>query len=197
VIITSDSVGDPAAFQRLDVLEQRLAALDTPRDSGRVSLIVSRGEQGRRQSIDRARMTPESGVPGDAWGRRKRASCDAQLAVIQTDVAELVANGQPLPLFGDNLYLQLDLSAANLPPGSRLRAGSVVLEVTPLPHNGCQKFNARFGNDALRFVAKKALRHLNLRGVYMRVIEDGELAVGDTVAVVWRPSDGLALTANS
>jgi MOSC domain-containing protein YiiM len=186
VIITSDSVGNPATFQRLDVLEQQLAALDTPRDSGRVSLIVSRGEHGRRQSIERVRMTPESGVPGDAWGRRKGASRDAQLAVIQTDVAELVANGQPLPLFGDNLYLHIDLSTANLPPGSRLRAGSVVLEVTRLPHNGCQKFNARFGNDALRFVSKKALRHLNLRGVYMRVVEGGELAVGDTVHVISR-----------
>jgi MOSC domain-containing protein YiiM len=131
-------------------------------------------------------LTTESGIPGDSWGRRPGASLDAQLTVIQSDVAELIANGQPLPLFGDNLYLDLDLSSGNLPTGSRVRAGTVVLEVSPLPHNGCQKFNARFGNDALRFVSKKDLRHRNLRGIYMRVVEAGELAVGDRVEVLSR-----------
>ena len=108
------------------------------------------------------------------------------MTVIQSDVAELIANGQPLSLFGDNLYLDLDLSSANLPIGSRLRAGGVTLEISPLPHNGCQKFNARFGNGALKFVSKRELRHRNLRGVYMRVVDAGELAVGDRVEVLSR-----------
>lgn len=106
---------------------------------------------------------------------------------MQIDVAELIANGQPLTLFGDNLFLELDLSAANLPAGSRLRAGTVTLEVTPEPHNGCRKFRARFGDAALRFVSKKDLRQLNLRGVYMRVVEDGEIAADDPVQVLSRP----------
>lgn len=132
-------------------------------------------------------MTPESGVPGDAWGRQRRPAPDAQLTVMQIDVAELIANGQPLTLFGDNLFFELDLSAANLPPGSRLRAGTATLEVTPEPHNGCRKFRARFGDAALRFVSKKDLRHLNLRGVYMRVVDSGEIAAGDPVQVLSRP----------
>src|SRR5215217_6465088 len=49
-------------------------------------------------------------------------------------------------------------SDLNLPIGSRLRAGGVTLEVSPLPHNGCQKFIARFGSDALKFVSKRDLR---------------------------------------
>jgi len=184
-MINSDSVGDPSTFQRLDVLETNLPALNTPRDQGRVVLIVSRGQDGRRQEIERTTLTPESGVPGDAWGRR-RGSANSQLAVIQSDVATMIANGQPLSLFGDNLYLHLDLSNDNLPAGSRLRAGSVTLEVTPTPHDGCQKFNARFGNGALKFVSKKPLRHRNLRGVYMKVIEAGDIAVGDVIDVVSR-----------
>jgi MOSC domain-containing protein YiiM len=109
---------------------------------------------------------------------------DAQLAVMQRDVAELIANGQPLTLFGDNLFLDLDLSAENLPAGSRVRAGTALLAVTPKPHDGCRKFRARFGNDALRFVSKGELRHRNLRGIYMRVVEAGELGVGDAVELV-------------
>jgi MOSC domain-containing protein YiiM len=58
--------------------------------------------------------------------------------------------------------------------------------VTPTPHEGCQKFRARFGTAALRLVSGKALRNRNLRGVYMRVLQDGDVAVGDTVTVLDR-----------
>ena len=54
-------------------------------------------------------------------------------------------------------------------------------------HNGCRKFAARFGHDALRLVANPQLRHRNLRGIYMSVVEAGEVAVGDAIAVVSRP----------
>jgi MOSC domain-containing protein YiiM len=105
---------------------------------------------------------------------------------MQRDVAELLAGGQPLTLFGDNVIVELDLSAANLPIGSRLRAGGVVLEVTPMPHNGCRKFRERFGVEALELTANPTLRHRNLRGVYMRVVEGGDIAAGDSVTVISR-----------
>jgi MOSC domain-containing protein YiiM len=99
----------------------------------------------------------------------------------------LIANGQPAALFGDNLFLDLDLSAANLPAGSRVRVGRALLEVTPKPHNGCQKFRARFGDGALRLTAMAARRPRNLRGIYMRVVEEGEVRVEDAAVVVSRP----------
>jgi MOSC domain-containing protein YiiM len=185
--IKSDSVGDPARFHSLDHLERAMAALPAaPRESGRVVLIVRRTEGGRRELPDRVLVTPDSGIPGDAWGRQGDPHPDAQLAVIQFDIAELIANGQPLPLFGDNLYLDLDLSKTNLPAGSRLRVGHALMEVTPQPHNGCRKFRARFGADALEFASNPELRPRNLRGIYLRVVEPGEVAVGDTVQVVLR-----------
>ena len=186
-VIDSGSTGDPATFLPLAVLEERLRALDTPRDTGRVAMIVRRGPGGRREMLDRVKLAPASGIPGDSWGRRAGRSPESQLTVIQADVAALIANGQPLALFGDNLYLDLDLSNGNLPTGSRLRAGTVTFEISPLPHNGCQKFDARFGNDALKFVSRRDLRHRNLRGVYMTVVDGGEVSAGDEVTVLSRP----------
>jgi len=185
--IDSESVGDPARQCTLDELERALAELrPAPDVRGRLASVVRRREGGRRESLDRVRLTPEAGVPGDAWGRRVPLLVDAQITVMQMDIAELIANGQPLALFGDNLFLDLDLSTGNLPIGSTVRIGEAILEVTPKPHNGCRKFLARFGKDALRFVSKPELRHRNLRGIYMRVVEAGEVRVGDEVEVIVR-----------
>jgi MOSC domain-containing protein YiiM len=127
-------------------------------------------------------------VPGDAWSRREGRKLEAQVAVMNVAVARLVASTQPLTLFGDNLFVDLDLSAANLPTGSRLRLGGAIVEVTPKPHNGCAKFRARFGDDALALVWKPELRHLNLRGLYVRVLEPGAVAPGDPFTLLSRAS---------
>jgi MOSC domain-containing protein YiiM len=194
VIIDSQSTGDPATFLPLDVLAAKLAALPpAPLTDGRVVSLIARVDGGRRTLLERASMTPAAGMPGDAWGRGRSRNPESQLTVMQRDVAELIANGQPLELFGDNLILDLDLSKENLPVGSQLRAGGVTLEVTPMPHNGCRKFRARFGLEALELVSDKQLRHRNLRGVYMRVVEGGELAAGDAVTVISRGMATLPL----
>jgi MOSC domain-containing protein YiiM len=186
-ILDSKSVGDPARHLSLADLEQGLAALPgPPADRGRVALIIRKADGGRREILQRAVLTVEAGVPGDAWGRSVRPDPQAQLAVMQHDVAVLIAHGQPLALFGDNLFLDLDLSAANLPAGSRLRAGAALLEVTPKAHNGCRKFLARFGADALQFTAKPQWRPRNLRGIYLRVVESGEVKQDDAVEVIAR-----------
>lgn len=157
-----------------------------PKDAGRLAYIVRRPTKDAREVLPRARLSPEAGLPGDNWSQKPSPDPTAQLTVMQIGVAELIANGQSLALFGDNLFVDLDLSVANLPLGSRLRVGGAVVEVTPMPHDGCSKFNARFGSDALRFVNTKLTRHLNLRGIYWRVIEAGDIEVGSLVQVVSR-----------
>ena len=156
-----------------------------PRDRGTLALILRRREDGVRETPQRVVLDSESGVPGDTWSRLPAPrNLEMQRAVMNRDVAALIAAGQPLTTFGDNLYVDLDLSTANLPAGTRLRIGAALVEVTPHPHNGCSQFNARFGNDALRLVQRKETRDQNYRGVYWRVIEDGEASVGDAIQVI-------------
>ena len=134
--IDSESVGNPLRYRRLEELEEGLDALPRgPWDRGRVELIVARTAGGRRERPDRVRLEADAGIPGDAWGRQQGPHPERAITVMEFDVAELIANGQPLALFGDNLYLTLDLSTDNLPAGSRVRAGGAVLEVTAMPHN--------------------------------------------------------------
>lgn len=159
-----------------------------PRDSGRLMLIVCRRAPGVHEALDRVRLTTEEGVPGDEWNRRPPCNPESQITVIRHDVSELIANGQALTVSGDNLIVDLDISAANLPVGTRLRVGEAIVEMTPMPHNGCAKFQKRFGQDAFRFVQAPATRALNLRGIHWRVIEEGEVVVGAPIQVLSRPT---------
>ena len=179
--------GDSHYHRSLDELSQIVSGLphDDPQQ-GWVSLIVRRLADGRREKPERAQLSVEHGLQGDDWERRPPRDPQAQLAVMRRQIAELIANGQDLELFGDNLFVDLDISAANLPPGSRLRVGSAVVEVTEEPHNGCAKFHQRFGADALRFVNQTVTRALNLRGIYWRVVESGEVWIGAPVEVISR-----------
>lgn len=189
MIIDSQTMGDASRFRALPDLEAGLGALaSSPTDGGPVTLIVSRTEGGVRYTPDRARLTTEGGVPGDAWSRKAGATTDSQITVMETSIASLIANGQPLSLFGDNLFLELNLSASNLPIGSRLSIGTTLLEVTPKPHKGCVKFSGRFGADALRFVSTPEGRIRRFRGLYLKVVEEGDVAPGDTVTVIERAS---------
>lgn len=101
-------------------------------------------------------------------------------------MAHLIANGQPLELHGDNLYLSLDLSSENLPLHSLVRAGDALLQVTPVAHNGCKKWVQRFGLAPMQLNLDPAYRHLHLRGIYLRVVSAGRVRVGDRVQVVQR-----------
>ena len=84
-------------------------------------------------------------------------------------------------LAGDQLYVDLDLSEANLPPGTRLELGAAVIEITEQPHRGCAKFADRFGRDALQLVNSATGRELRLRGVNAKVIVAGTVRAGDEV----------------
>jgi hypothetical protein len=180
--------GDAARHLARAALDAALSALPAaPRAAGQLALIVRRRADGARETPPEVRLTLDEGVPGDDWSRRPPRKPAAQLAVMRLEVAETIANGQPLTLFGDNLIVELDLSAENLPVGTRLRVGEALVEMTAEPHNGCRKFQQRFGADALRFVQAKATRGQNLRGVYWRVLEPGVARIGDTVRVLSRP----------
>lgn len=167
-------------------LAERFGMLSpSPRDKGTVTLLHARAE-------DRIRVTPpsayldETGMPEDAWGRNPDADPNTQLTVMNHAVGAVIANGQSFTLFGDNLIVDLDLSEDNLPAGSRLKLGAALVEVTPEPHTGCNLYAQRFGTDALRFISEKDRRSQRLRGIHFRVVEPGEVAVGDTIEVLHR-----------
>jgi hypothetical protein len=163
---------------------------DSPRDGGRVVLIARRPAVGERELPDEAMLDQVTGLAGDNWLIRGSKSTpdgsanpDKQVTVMNARVAELVAGRKDrMPLAGDQLYLDLDLSVDNFPAGSLLAVGQAVLQVSSAPHLGCAKFVERFGAEAMRFVNSRLGRQLRLRGMNTRVLAPGQVRVGDLAA---------------
>jgi hypothetical protein len=160
-----------------------------PRDDGRVELIVRRPAVGEREVLEAAQLDVVTGLTGDTWRERGSSSTpdgaanpEAQVTIMSARSAALIAGARDRwPLAGDQLFVDLDLGGANLPPGTRLSLGTAVLEVSAKPHTGCKKFAERFGQDAARFVNSPVGRELNLRGINTRVVVAGTVRQGDMV----------------
>jgi MOSC domain-containing protein YiiM len=172
----------------LETLEHGLEEIRrSPTDRGLIELIVMRPAVDERELLAEVAIDESRGLVGDCWERKPSSKTtdggphpDAQLTLMNARVASLVA-GQPerRALAGDQLYVDLDLSESNMPPGTQLRVGSALIEVTALPHRGCGKFIARFGVDAAKFVNSADGRALNLRGINARVLTGGIVRLGD------------------
>jgi MOSC domain-containing protein YiiM len=161
----------------------------SPRDEGVLELIVRRPRTEERDVLQEGELDLAEGLVGDKWISRGNPHTsdgsshpDMQINVMNARAIALVAQDRDRwQLAGDQLFIDLDLSAENLPPGTQLALGSAVIEVTAQPHTGCKKFVARFGRDAMEFVNSPVGRKLHLRGINARVVQPGVIRVGDVV----------------
>lgn len=164
----------------------------SPRDGGRLEMIVARPELGARRVLARGELDYAVGLVGDNWLARGSASTadgsanpDAQITIMNSRMIDaLAADRDDWPLAGDQLFIDLDLSEENLPAGQRIAIGAAVLEITPMPHTGCAKFTERFGHDAIRFVNSPEGRQQRRRGLNARVVQPGAINVSDEVIVI-------------
>lgn len=169
-------------------LEAGLDSVRTaPKTEGTLALIVRRPDVDEREVLETGELTLEDGLAGDSWRARVLArgmdpDPDSQLNVMNARFTALVAGADDRwQLAGDQLYLDFDISEENLPTGSQLAIGDAVIEVTAIPHTGCQKFSARFGLEARRFANSEVGKSLRLRGLNARVVVTGTIRRGDQV----------------
>src|SRR5688572_669420 len=160
-----------------------------PKDNGTLRMIVRRPQEDERAMIDVGELSLSEGLVGDSWKTRGSkhtpdgsAHLYAQITIMNARCIELLAQSEERwALAGDQLYVDFDLSEENIPPGTQLKIGSAIIEVSVEPHSGCKKFSARFGVEALKFVTSSEGKQLHLRGINAKVIQAGVIRVGDVV----------------
>lgn len=172
-------------MSQVDIAELELGLAHvsaSPRDEGTVEMIARRPTVDEREIVDSAQVEPGSGLIGDSWGARPHPSSDAEITLMNARCIALIAGEvDRWPLAGDQIYVDMNISIENLPAGTRLWVGSVLLEVSAKPHTGCSKFSSRFGDEALAFVNSDEGKAMRLRGMNMRVVEGGTVRTGDSI----------------
>ena len=174
-------------------LQAGLEALgNSPEDKGTLEMIVCRPDTDERKILEQAKLDLKEGMIGDNWlvrGSRHTedgsAHPEQQITLMNSRVVQLLSGDRERwSLAGDQLYVDLDLSAENLPPGQQLAIGSAIVEVSKAPHTGCKKFTERFGSEATRFVNSKEGRQQRRGGINARVVQAGTIHMGDTVSKI-------------
>ncbi|WP_217630357.1 GNAT family N-acetyltransferase [Nocardioides exalbidus] len=177
-----------------------LPVLDAaPRDVGVLRAVIRRPGTGEREVLEVGQLDVVDGLVGDTWAARGSrrtpdgsAHPDMQLNVMSHRLVEFLAQDPAREqLAGDQMFIDLDLSHENLPAWSELHIGGpegAVVVVTEQPHNGCGKFIARFGKDAMTFVNGPEGKPRRLRGLCAKVVRPGPVRPGDEVVVVRPPA---------
>ncbi|HEX6758474.1 MAG TPA: MOSC domain-containing protein [Propionibacteriaceae bacterium] len=160
----------------------------SPTDDGIVEMIVCRPTRDERRVLEEGLLDTTYGLRGDSWETRQARTPDGrpdplrQITVMNSRaLASIAGQRDRWQLAGDQMIVDLDLSADNLPAGTRLHIGKAVVEVTEPPHTGCAKFAGRFGADALAWANGHAGRQQRRRGMYVRVLESGTVRPGDAI----------------
>ncbi len=180
-------------YAPLSELQAGIAALGaSPSNHGTLEMIVCRPSIGERLVLEQAEMDLHEGLIGDNWRARGSkhtedgsANPDQQITIMNSRIIQVIAQERERwPLAGDQLFVDLDLSMENLPSGQRIAIGTAVLEITGIPHTGCQKFSMRFGNDAAKFINSPEGRQNRRRGINARVIQSGTVRAGDAIVKI-------------
>jgi hypothetical protein len=156
-----------------------------PRERGVLEMIVRRPARGEREVLEQGELVAGEGLVGDRWALATPRRGEPLTLMSARVIALLAQSRERWPLSGDQLYVDLDLSAEHLPPGTHLEVGGAVIEVSAEPHTGCRKFRERYGLDAVRFVGAAVGKELNLRGIKARVVSSGTVRVGDAVRALF------------
>jgi MOSC domain-containing protein YiiM len=157
----------------------------SPRDHGRVERCVVRTGRGTRAMPASIEVSVEQGVVGDSWIAHPHSAPGNQVSLINVHVLRSVAGGDEarMALSGDNLHVDLELSEANLPIGTLLSIGGVLLRVSPVAHRPCRNFVERFGAKAAKQVARAWRIGRRGRGVLCEVVRGGTIRTGDGIQV--------------
>jgi len=161
----------------------------SPKENGTLMMIVRRPNVDEREVLNEGELSTVEGLVGDTWKARESGhapdgsvNTDTQITVMNSRTISVLAQDEERwSLAGDQLYIDMDLSTDNLPPGTQLALGSAVIEVSAVPHTGCKKFSSRFGVEAMKFVNSPEGKQLHLRGINAKVVKAGTIRVGDVV----------------
>lgn len=172
----------------LDELQAALPyVMDAPKDGAPITCLCLRPERNQRQQVDEITLTVDQGTPGERWLTQPWLTLEdgspdprIQVSVLSKRVMDLVWTDRENVVHpGDPIVADMDLSEDNLPVGTKLQAGTAVIEVTDAFNEGCVKWKTRYGRDAKDWIILPENLPLRIRGILCKVVQDGVVTIND------------------
>ena len=154
-----------------------------------VELLCHRADYGERDFRDHLNLTVAAGIEDERWMKKpwlrlEDGSPDPriQVSILQKRVLDLCWRDRENVVFpGDTMIVDMDLSHVNLPVGTRLQAGSAVLEVSDKFNDACAKWKVRHGRESYDWINRPEHVTHRLRGVLCKIVQDGTVRLGDVL----------------
>lgn len=158
-----------------------------PKDEGVIDCLCLRPERNTRQMVNEITLTVDQGIPGERWLTQPWLTLEdgspdpnIQVSVLPKRVMDLIWTDRENAVHpGDPIVADMDMSEENLPVGTRLQAGTAVIEVSGVFNDGCVKWKVRYGADAKDWITMDGHPSLRLRGILCKVVQDGVVTIND------------------
>lgn len=172
--------------------EAALAHILAAPSEAAIEVLCHRADYGARDFRDHLNLTVAAGIEDERWMKKpwlrlEDGSPDPriQVSILQKRVLDLCWRDRDTVVFpGDTMIVDMDLSQANLPVGTRLEAGSAVLEVSDKFNDACAKWKVRHGRDSYDWINRPEHVTHRLRGVLCKIVQDGTVRLGDVLQKV-------------
>ena len=173
-------------------LDSRLDWITSAPREAPVELLCHRPGFSERSFPDSLTLTVAGGIEGERWLKHPWVKLPdgspdprIQVSILSKRVLDSVWTDRENVIHpGDTMIADIDLSESNFPVGSRISAGTAVLEVSDLFNNACAKWKVRYGNESYQWLNRPEYRHFRLRGILCKVFSDGVVSVGDVLGKV-------------
>ncbi|MFT4716440.1 MAG: hypothetical protein ACI861_001972 [Paracoccaceae bacterium] len=161
--------------------------LAAPKDAALVQMLCFRHDYGQRDFVNQIELTPESGILGERWGKAPWLKLEdgtpdprIQVSILGRRVLDLVwPNQANTPHPGDTFIADMDFSEANMPVGTELCVGNVLLRVSSKFNDACVKWRTRYGDDAKDWIVRPDNIKHRLRGVLCEIVQGGTIKLND------------------
>lgn len=166
--------------------------LAAPSDNVPVEVLCYRPWFGERVFSDKISLCPEDGVIGDRWKEHswlKLANGDPdpsnQVCILGRRVLDLIWCDRANTIYpGDTMIIDMNFSEDNLPSGSFIHIGGVVLQVSDVFNDACVKWKKRYGVESYEWLNRQDNRQYRLRGVFCTIIQGGDIQLGSMARIL-------------
>ena len=175
-------------FKTIEELNVELPHIrKAPQDEGVIHKLCYRPGFRKREFVDELSLSVTNGVKGDRWKefgwlKLPDGSPDPriQVCILQKRVLDCVwQEGDGVDYPGDTMIVDMDMSDANLPIGTRLQVGSAIIEVSDVFNDACTKWVARYGKQSRQWINLPENVPLRLRGILCLIVQDGKVSRSD------------------